>query len=90
MTYTCPNCGIGTLKPSRLTYLRRVGSRMVTLPNFAAWTCDSCRFTRYDNAALARIEHLLGPDIESVLDQVNWRFRASKGPAEHGPRRWSS
>jgi YgiT-type zinc finger domain-containing protein len=89
VTYPCPSCGVGTLKPTRITYLRQIRSQMITLPNFAAWTCDACRFTRYDNAALARIEQLLGPDLESVLDAVNWRFRAAKGPAEHGPHRWS-
>jgi YgiT-type zinc finger domain-containing protein len=89
VTYSCSNCGVGILKPTKITFLRRIGSRMITLPNFAAWTCDACHFTRYDNAALARIELVLGPDFESVLDTVNWRFRATHGPAEHGPHRWS-
>ena len=89
MSYQCTNCGIGTLKPTKITYLRRMGALMVTLPNFAAWRCDSCHFTRYDNAALAQVERLLGPDVESVMNTANWRFRATQGPAEHGPHRWS-
>jgi hypothetical protein len=89
MSYSCTNCGVGSLKPTKITYLRKVGTLMVMLPNFAAWKCDACHFTRYDNAALARIEHILGPDIESVMATANWRFRAAKGPAEHGPHRWS-
>jgi hypothetical protein len=89
VSYPCTNCGIGTLKPTKITYLRRMGALMVTLPNFAAWKCDACHFTRYDNAALAKVERLLGPDVESVMNIVNWRFRATKGPAEHGPHRWS-
>jgi hypothetical protein len=35
------------------------------------------------------VERLLGPDVESVMNTVNWRFRATNGPAEHGPHRWS-
>ena len=48
MSYSCPKCAFGTLKPTRITYLRRWGDQMVTLPDFAAWRCDSCSYTRYD------------------------------------------
>lgn len=88
-TYTCPNCAFGTLKPTRITYLRRWGDAIVTLPNFAAWQCDSCSYTRYDREALARLEMIFGPDIESLEETPLWRTRAAKGPDERGPHRWS-
>ena len=88
-TYTCPNCSFGTLKRTRITYLRRWGDRIVTLPNFAAWQCDSCSYTRYDNAALTRLEMIFGPDIESMEETTLWRTRPTTGPGERGPHRWS-
>lgn len=89
MTYTCPNCSFGTLKPTKITYLRRWGDHVVTLPDFAAWKCDSCNYTRYDAAALARIEQIFGPDLESMLNRPKWRCQVLKGPGERGPHRWS-
>ncbi len=89
MSYTCPNCSFGSLKPTKITYLRRWGVHMVTLPDFPAWRCDSCSYTRYDSAALAHVEFIFGPDVESLMEGPYRRFRAGEGPDEQGPRRWS-
>jgi hypothetical protein len=61
---------------------------MVTMPNFAAWQCDVCGYTRYDGAALVRIDLLFGPDAESLTTTTRWPSRAADGPAERGPQRW--
>ncbi len=89
MSHTCPNCGMGTLKPTRSTYVRWWRNHLVTVPDFATWRCDACGYTRYDTEALTKINSLLGPDEEA------WSYgphtkRRTKGPAEQGPRRWSS
>ncbi|MGC9348322.1 MAG: YgiT-type zinc finger protein [Anaerolineae bacterium] len=89
MTYSCPSCVFGTMKPTRITYLRRWGPYLVTVPNFPAWQCDSCSYTRYDVAALARLEVLLGPDDEALVDFGLSRPRSGEGPGERGPQRWS-
>ncbi len=85
--YTCPDCAMGTLKPIKITYTRRWGPQLVVAPDFAAWRCDSCGFTRYDRAALAQIRLLLGPDEEELVESYPRRTR-TEGPGEIGPRRW--
>ena len=89
MTYSCPVCSGGSLKPTEITYLRQWNGRMVTLPNFPAWRCDSCGYTRYDSAALARVELVFGPDADSLMESPMWRTRRTSGPDDRGPRRWS-
>ncbi len=91
MNYTCPNCAFGNLKPIKITYVRRWGHAVLTVPNFAAWRCDSCNYTRYDAAALAKIELILGPDDEDWLElRPRPHSSQAEGPGERGPRRWSS
>ena len=87
INYTCPECAIGNLKPIKVTYTRRWGQQLIVVPDFAAWRCDSCGFTRYDSAALAQIRLLLGPDEEELIEPYPRRSRA-EGPGEVGPRRW--
>ena len=87
VNYTCPNCAMGNLKPIRITYTRRWGQQLIVAPDFAAWRCDSCGFTRYDSAALAKIRLLLGPDEEELIEPYLRRTRR-EGPGEIGPRRW--
>lgn len=89
MSYTCPSCMFGTLKPTTVTYMRRWGLYVVTIPDFDAWRCDSCGYTRYDGAALARLEYILGPEDDVAMASPPWRARPSEGPAETGPHRWS-
>jgi YgiT-type zinc finger domain-containing protein len=90
MNYNCPNCTFGNLKPSKITYARRVGNRVVTMPGFSAWRCDFCGYTRYDVAALAKVELLLGPDEDTWEEPFRRRPQQTEGPGERGPHRWSS
>lgn len=90
MNYPCPRCSMGHLLPNRSTYVNQWGGYLLTLPNFAAWRCDCCGYTRYDSAALARIELLLGPDDDTWEQPPRRTPRNAEGPAERGPRRWSS
>ncbi len=90
MIYTCPSCGYGRLRSIRSVYTRRWGDAFVTVPNFPAWRCDHCGYTRYDAAALAQIELVLGPDEDDLAEQgVLPRMSEGNGPGERGPRRWS-
>ncbi|MBN1877807.1 MAG: YgiT-type zinc finger protein [Anaerolineae bacterium] len=90
MMYTCPSCNLGSLKPTHSTYVRWWNARLVTVPDFAAWCCDFCGYTRYDVAALAQINLLLGPDEETLAQSSFSYRRKAEGPGEQGPHRWSS
>jgi YgiT-type zinc finger domain-containing protein len=89
MKYHCPSCTFGNLLPAKITYVRLWGQHLITIPNFAAWHCDSCGYTRYDSAALARVELLFGLDSDTMTDTPQWHSRQTEGPGERGPRRWS-
>ncbi len=89
MTYHCPKCAFGNLLPAKITYVRLWGSHLVTIPNFSAWHCDSCGYTRYDSTALARIELLFGLDGDPITDLPQWQSHKTEGPGKRGPRRWS-
>jgi hypothetical protein len=75
--------------PTRITYVRLWGQHLVTIPNFMGWHCDSCGYTRYDSAALAQVELLLGVDTSTISDAPQWQSHQTEGPDESGPRRWS-
>ncbi len=89
MSYTCPDCHFGNLKPTKITYARQFGPRLIVAPDFAAWRCDSCGFTRYDVAALAQIRLLLGPDEDELDEPFHRRSHQAEGPGDIGPRRWT-
>lgn len=88
MKYPCPNCGFGDLKPIKVTLTRLWQGRLVVVPDFSAWRCDSCSHTRYDVAALAQLDQLFGPDENAWTDPSRRVRRPTEGPAEQGPRRW--
>ena len=90
MNYTCPNCAFGNLKPVNIVYVRRWGDTIATVPNFAAWRCDSCNYTRYDMAALSKVEAVFGPDEDDWFEPRRHYPRRTEGPGERGPRRWPS
>ncbi|OQA21631.1 MAG: hypothetical protein BWY63_01196 [Chloroflexi bacterium ADurb.Bin360] len=90
MRHRCPRCSFGTLRPAHSTYVRRVGWRVITVPNFAFWRCDACGYARYDIAALARVDLLLGPEMDSLDEPGDLFPGPTDGPATRGPRRWSN
>jgi hypothetical protein len=63
---------------------------MIVVPNFAAWRCDSCSYTRYDVAAVKRLELLLGDEGDRWSQRHPRRSQRQEGPGEQGPHRWSS
>ncbi len=90
MTYTCPACSLGNLLPIKSAYVRHMEGHFVTLPDFPAWRCDFCGYTRYDAGALAQVETLLGPDSDAWPTLLYDRARKLEGPANRGPHRWST
>ena len=90
MRHRCPRGSFGTLRPAHSTYVRRVGWRVITVPNFAFWRCDACGYARYDIAALARVDLLLGPEMDSLDEPGDLFPGPTDGPATRGPRRWSN
>ncbi len=89
MKYECPACVFGNLQPVKSTYVRRMGNAFITRPDFSAWRCDCCGYTRYDAVALARLELILGPDPEGWGPAGPTFARKTTGPANSGPHRWS-
>ncbi len=83
---------LGHMRPTQSTYARRLGARLVTVPKFPLWRCDFCGYTRYDTRALAQLDVLLTPEADSWdEDEISQtRARPTEGPANRGPRRWSS
>jgi YgiT-type zinc finger domain-containing protein len=60
----CAVCHVGSLRPHRATYARWHEGQFVIRPGMLAWRCDFCGMTFYDDAALARLALLLGPETD--------------------------
>jgi hypothetical protein len=94
MRYVCPRCIVGTLQPAETTHVRILNARLITTPHFPTWRCDACGHTRYDRAALARLNLLFGDEaffFGYLANTFTARSRkwahAPGGPGEHGPHR---
>lgn len=57
--YACPECHVGKLQPSLVTYAVQVGDQLLMIPNFGAWICDVCGHCDYDENALQWLNTLL-------------------------------
>lgn len=55
----CPECQLGTLRPSRAFYCRQVGGMLISVPDFPAWICDLCGRREYDEASVQELAALL-------------------------------
>ncbi len=89
MKYSCSRCAFGELRPAKSTYVRRVGTHLLTIPDFPVWRCDCCGNTRYDSAALSMITSILGPEEDDFGDVRRSYSKSREGPDEDGPHRWS-
>jgi len=89
MRHHCPRCSFGHLRSTHSTYVRRVGQRLITIPNFTLWRCDACGYVRYDVTDLARVDLLLGPEEDEWDEPGEASPQPADGPASRGPRRWS-
>lgn len=56
----CPVCLAGRMKLTTTTFVQIVEGTVIHAPNTAAWQCDSCGETYFADAALRRIETLIG------------------------------
>ena len=84
----CESCHVGALQPFRATYARWHEGEFVIVPGVAAWRCDCCSDTFFDEEALTRLVLLLGPESD-LEDQRRRRGRGLGGVpgADLGDRR---
>lgn len=59
VTYPCPECQVGNLRPRRVSYFTMEGKNLVSVPDFPAWVCDVCGRREYDSSALAELRAML-------------------------------
>jgi YgiT-type zinc finger domain-containing protein len=64
MTYVCPDCQTGSLRPRRVVFAHWYGGQFITIPNFPGWVCDVCGTREYDPAALEQVQMLLGAELD--------------------------
>jgi hypothetical protein len=60
MSYTkCDECHVGRCQPMPMTYMRKLGSHMVILPNAPACRCDMCGRTSFDPGFLQTMQTMM-------------------------------
>jgi YgiT-type zinc finger domain-containing protein len=57
---TCPACQVGRLKATTATYVEVYQGTLIQAPNTAAWRCDTCGQVYFDEAAIQRLNALIG------------------------------
>ena len=58
-TVKCGYCQIGRCRPVEMTYMRKLGSHMVILPNAPATRCDVCGLVSFDRIFLKMMQRLM-------------------------------
>jgi hypothetical protein len=58
-TVKCDQCQIGRCRPVEMTYMRKLGSYMVVLPNAPAGRCDVCGQVSFDRIFLETMQTLM-------------------------------
>ncbi len=75
--YPCGNCAFGTLRLGRGTLVHYYGKHLLTVPNTKIWHCDVCDWVKYEQAAVQRLEALLGSAGESQAQRIR-RLRKNR------------
>lgn len=57
---TCPACLVGRLKATTATYVEVYKGTLIQAPGTAAWQCDTCGQTYFDESAIQRLNALIG------------------------------
>lgn len=57
---TCPVCLVGRLKTTTATYVEVFQGTLIQAPGTAAWRCDTCGQTYFDEVAIQRLSALIG------------------------------
>ena len=60
MPDTCPTCLVGRMIVTTATYVQVYHGTLIHAPDTAAWQCDTCGETYFDDATLGRIAALIG------------------------------
>lgn len=59
-TYLCPQCQIGHLQTSPMTYVRVIDGMVMSVPDTPAHTCDVCGYHEFDRKSVAHMDALVG------------------------------
>ena len=51
--------------------MRWYGKQLLTVPNIQMWHCDVCEWVEYEQAAVQRLEALLGSAGESQAQRIH-------------------
>lgn len=88
----CLNCRIGTLRRGKATYAQWIGDNLVLVPGVSAWQCDVCGDFAYEDEVLARVELLLGSQIEGPKSERARRSQSEPGsqPSTDDPKQRSA
>lgn len=55
----CEECRIGRYQATTAPYLQWVDGRMLVFPDAPAYTCDVCRYMKYDVRFVQNVEYVL-------------------------------
>ena len=81
----CEECYVGRYQPVTITYMRRLGSKMLVLPNAPANRCDMCGHVDFDPGFLQTMQAMMANYARNP--QMSGR---KKTPVAELPREWPS
>jgi hypothetical protein len=58
--HPCPQCQIGHLQPTSITYVHMHHGMLVSVPDMPARLCDVCQYQAFEHAALLTLKALMG------------------------------
>lgn len=80
----CEECQVGRCRPVALTYMRKVGSHMVVLPNAPADKCDMCGSVNFDPGFLLVMQSML-----EKLARTPQKSGRKQTPVTELPQEWT-
>ncbi len=80
----CEECQVGRLRPVALTYMRKLGSHMVVLPDAPADKCDMCGRVNFDPGFLLTMQTML-----EKLTRDPQESSRKKAPVTELPQEWT-
>lgn len=85
-TNYCDECRVGIYRKSTATFYQWVMDRVVMVPDFPCVVCDVCGRRIWDDMALRRLEFVLAPDFEKMIEKAREKHGA-KAETQSGANR---